>query len=525
MNPDRAKLNSAPRHWPTVVLAGIALLRIVIGWHFLYEGLTKLWDPSWSAAGYLRSSEWVLADLFHWMAATPSILEVVNFLNIWGLILIGAALMLGVLTRAASIAGILLLGLYYAAHPPLLGFEQGVAEGSYLLVNKNVVEMVALLLLAIIPGSGFGGIGGYLAAGLRRLGTNVRRAASSGDTPLHVEPEGLNRREVLTSLATLPVLGGFVYAVLKQRSAVSAEESNLQTQFVSAKPDATSGATVKIPQAQTLDQLKGPVPHAKLGDLDVARIILGGNLMNGFSHARDLKTYVSPLVKAYHTVDKVMETLWLAEQCGMNTLIINTEAGHRFVEEYQKRRVGNMQFIAQCSNKNVMDRINRAIDLGCKGAYLQMVGTYVEKNEYDSVAEKLDYIRQHGLVAGIGDHELEPIKKCVEKGIDVDYVMKTFHHDNYWSARPGEPENDNRYCNDREETIEFMKSFTKPWIAFKTLAAGAIHPRDGFRFAFEHGADFVCVGIYDFQVVEDANIAHDILYADLERTRPWRALA
>ena len=114
-------------------------------------------DPSWTAAGYLRSSRWLLADLFHWMADTPSVLHVVNLLNIWGLTLIGAALMLGVFTRAASVAGILLLGLYYVAHPPLVGFDQAIAEGSYLIVNKNVVEMVALLVLAITPGSGFAG--------------------------------------------------------------------------------------------------------------------------------------------------------------------------------------------------------------------------------------------------------------------------------------------------------------------------------------------------------------------------------
>jgi len=132
-------------------------------------------------------------------------------------------------------------------------------------------------------------------------------------------------------------------------------------------------------------------------------------------------------------------------------------------------------------------------------------------------------MRRNGLVAGIGSHFLAAIKKCAEQGIEPDFCMKTFHHDNYWSARPGEQQHDNRYCDDREETIEFMRSFQKPWIAFKVLAAGAIHPRDGFRFAFENGADFICVGVYDFQVVEDANIAHDILRADLKRQRPWRA--
>lgn len=514
---DRA---ASGRSWPTAALVAVAFLRIAIGWHFLYEGLVKLFAPSWTAAGYLRSADWLLADLFHWMANSPDVLRVVDLLNVWGLILIGAALMLGVFTRAAALGGAGLLALYYAAHPPLLGLQQGVAEGSYLVVNKNLVEMVALLVLAILPQSGFAGLGRYIAAAFRKIGKTARRAASAGETPLHVDPEGLSRREIVASLATLPAIGGFVFAFLSKRSRDTAEERALRAGLASTKPDAVSRPSVVIPEAQTLDQLKGKVPHAKLGDLDVARIILGGNLMNGFAHARDLM-YVSPLVKAYHSVDKVMETLWLAEQCGMNTLIINTEAGGRFVEEYHKRQVGKMQFIAQCTNKDIMGRINRAIDLGAKGAYLQMVSSFVDKGEFDAVAEKLDYLRQNGLVAGVGDHAIAPVKQCVDHGIVPDFVMKTFHHDNYWSARPGDQQKDNRFCDDHAETVEFMKTFDKPWIAFKALAAGSIHPRDGFRHAFENGADFVCVGVYDFQVVEDANIGYDILHAKLKRERPW----
>ena len=512
----------------TGVLVGIVVLRIVIGWHLFYEGFVKLLDPTWTAAGYLSSAEWLFADLFRSMTVRPEVLATVDFLNAWGLMFIGAGLILGIFTRAASWAGVLLLALYYVAHPPLPGMAQGVAEGSYLIVNKNVVELVALLVIAVAPFREFAGLGRYVARGSRRVVCVLRRALSSGETPVHVDPEGLSRRELIATCAKVPLFGALVYAVLKHGPATTAEETVLQTRFAagsSGNVDGVSGATARIPLAQTLDQLKDKVPQARLGHLSVSRIIPGSNLMNGFSHARDLKMYVSPLVKAYHTTEKVMETLWLAEQCGMNTLIINTEAGGHFIEEYRKRRVGTMQFIAQCRKENVRDRINRAIDLGVKGAYLQMVSTFVDEGQFDAVAENIDYLRRNGLVAGLGDHAIAPIKQCIEKGIDPDFVMKTLHHDNYWSARPGEPENDNRYCDDREETIEFMKSYEKPWIAFKVLAAGAIHPSDGFRFAFENGADFVCAGIYDFQVVEDANIAHEILRSTLTRERPWRATA
>ena len=504
---------------------GLLFLRILIGWHFLYEGLSKLFNPGWSAAGYLASSQWILSDLFHWMSQNPSVLGWVDFFNAWGLALIGAGLMLGVCTRAASLAGVALLLLYYLAHPPLIGIDSGaVAEGSYLVVNKTLVELGALLLLAIAPQSGFGGFGRFFGAALAKLSKLRRKVNLAGQAPLHQDPEGFSRRELIANLATLPVLGGFVYAVLKKHPPRSREEATLQASLASNRTDATTAPSVKIPQALSLDELKEKVPHAKLGNLEISRLILGGNLMNGYAHARDLM-YVSSLVSAYHTVDKVLETLWLAEQCGMNALVLNTHKGGHIIEEYEKRNVGKMHFIAQCNARDLIPRAQRAIDLGVKAAYIQSVEFLSDENKFDEIAAALDLMRSNGLVAGYGSHYLSAIKKCREQGIEPDFCMKTFHHLDYWSARPGEEERDNRYCDDGEETIEYMKDFDKPWIAFKALAAGSIHPKDGLRYAFQNGADFVSIGMYDFQVVEDANIVCGLLNADLKRDRPWRAMA
>jgi hypothetical protein len=68
-----------------------------------------------------------------------------------------------------------------------------------------------------------------------------------------------------------------------------------------------------------------------------------------------------------------------------------------------------------------------------------------------------------------------------------------------------------------------MRHLKQPWIAFKVFAAGAIQPRVGLKYAFENGADFVCAGMYDFQVVEDVNIALGVLNGKLDRQRPWCA--
>ena len=68
-----------------------------------------------------------------------------------------------------------------------------------------------------------------------------------------------------------------------------------------------------------------------------------------------------------------------------------------------------------------------------------------------------------------------------------------------------------------------MAGFQKPWIAFKVMAAGAIPPEKAFRFAFQGGADFICAGMFDFQVAEDVAIAKKVLAESLDRTRPWMA--
>ena len=160
-------------HWQEAVLV---LLRMGIGWHLLYEGLVKVLAPGWTSAPFLAESRWLLSGVFHWIAAHPAALWVVDALNVWGLVLIGLALLLGAFSRFAAVSGVLLLALYYVGSPPLVGLPASpAAEGSYLIVNKNLVE-VAALGVVFLTGSG-------LYAGLDRIihGLLRRKRLASGE--------------------------------------------------------------------------------------------------------------------------------------------------------------------------------------------------------------------------------------------------------------------------------------------------------------------------------------------------------
>jgi len=140
-----------PSYGPFRARALVAL-RIVIGWHFFYEGLAKITNPYWTAAGYLNESQGWFSGFFDSLATNPGTLAMVDAVNQWGLLLIGLALMVGVFERTAALAGALFLLFYYAAAPPWPGLEYGIPmEGSYLIVNKVLVEMFALLVIVGFP--------------------------------------------------------------------------------------------------------------------------------------------------------------------------------------------------------------------------------------------------------------------------------------------------------------------------------------------------------------------------------------
>jgi thiosulfate dehydrogenase (quinone) large subunit len=142
------------KKYSNIQLTMLVILRISIGWHFLYEGIVKISNPDWTSIGFLLDSKGIFEGLFQTMAANQGIVNVVNILNIWGLIIIGFSLIMGLLTRPALISGILLLALYYISHPPIIGAEYLLpSEGSYLFINKNLIELLAMSVLLVFPTS------------------------------------------------------------------------------------------------------------------------------------------------------------------------------------------------------------------------------------------------------------------------------------------------------------------------------------------------------------------------------------
>jgi hypothetical protein len=421
-------------------------------------------------------------------------------------------------------------------------------EGSYLGIDKNVVEFFGLAVLAAFSAGQYFGLDALIfrkkaqslkaaaktpaaAEAVARLLANKQEAmAKAPETvPEAAAPAavsvGPSRRELVSSLAGLPFLGAFSVALEHQQKWNSYERKNLM--------EAVSAPSAKTLNIASLSELKQTVPHGDIKGRKISRIILGGNLLCGNAHARDL-IYVDDLVKAYHTKDRIFSTMLLAEKCGINTVLTNPILAAT-IDEYWKRNIGKIQFISDCvaidytkhphqliPHQQYLDKISRAIDFGATACYIQgeTADWFIQTNRMDLLAETLEFVRKRNVLAGVGAHEIETVMAVVDAGISPDFWMKTLHHLNYWSAQNPE-RHDSVFCAKPDETVAFMAKLPQPWIAFKVLAAGAITPKEGFRFALEHGGDFMCVGMYDFQMVKDVNTAMDVMSSDLKRERPW----
>ncbi len=277
------------------------------------------------------------------------------------------------------------------------------------------------------------------------------------------------------------------------------------------------------------------LPSGKIGNVEISRLICGGNLISGYAHSRDL-IYLSSFLKNYFTDEKIMETWAACERWGINTMICYPEDRHA-MEVYQKYRDqgGRIQYLAQIAppKNDLTTAVQRAVDAGAAGAFLvgNLGDAWTRDGSTGLIGELISKIKGAKLLSGVAGHELRTPMTVEKAGIEPDFYMKTLHSTNYWSTRrPDQKQEvidnygiDNYWCMDPDDTIAFMKWVKRPWIAYKVLAAGAIPPQAGFRHAFENGADFAVVGMFDFQVAEDVRVACEVLSHPLDRMRPWLA--
>lgn len=277
--------------------------------------------------------------------------------------------------------------------------------------------------------------------------------------------------------------------------------------------------------------------QGKIGDVTVSRLLLGGNLLTHYTHSRDLQ-YVYNLCAHYNTDEKIVETLRLAEEHGVNTLVVHTVPRTMNVLKKYRRDGGKMQWII-CPTAPVKEdmseyrkQVEELAGEGTDAIYVWGVTAdkLVAEGKPELIGEAVELAKHYGVPSGVGAHDIRVVKECEERKIANDFYIKTFHHHHYPSApKPDEikgayNEDPGYWCANPDELIALMANVEKTWIAFKVMAAGAIPPKDAFQYVFESGADHVLAGMFDFEIAEDAGIARDAFAAAAgKRTRPWRS--
>ena len=277
----------------------------------------------------------------------------------------------------------------------------------------------------------------------------------------------------------------------------------------------------------------GELPKGRIGKLECTRLFCGGNLFSGFGHAGELH-YVDTLLRHYFTDDKIMDTLQLCEQGGINTAILRCdEQIVRVINRYRKERGGKIQWIAQTYPKpdNLKANIQIAIDNGavaafCMGGHAQDV--FVNPGKAELIGEVVAFIKQNGLVAGVGSHTLELPIISEQQKFNPDFYFKTFNSVGF-ATDNSHPDEDIKvsvegkvFSSDATRDVAaFMKGIKKPWIAFMVLGAGRVPPKEGFDLAFKSGADFLNVGMYDFQVQQNIAMIPEIVKRHEQRDRAW----
>jgi hypothetical protein len=212
-------------------------------------------------------------------------------------------------------------------------------------------------------------------------------------------------------------------------SAATMAGLSFQEQALSARTSGNKADSAEKPSNTAL-------PMGRIGKVKISRLMIGSNPFGGGAHSRDL-IYVGDLMKRYFTHEKIMDTLQLCEEKGINTSI-----GGKGVKRYNKERGGKLQAIGQLSPSvnDATGAAKRAVDAGYIGGYVwgKRAEDLVKSNRLDVIEKFISFLKKNGAIAGVGAHDWRVVAACEKAGIDVDFYFKTIHPDNYRSAYPKE---------------------------------------------------------------------------------------
>ena len=432
----------------------LQILRWLIGWHFLYEGVWKLLQPKgWSCFSYLDNAQGPLAALFKWMASQSWLVAIGDYAVMWGLVLIGLSLITGVLSRLAALFGILLMAMFYSAQPPepfATAFSG--ADGRFFLLERNAIESLGLLLVAVMPCWR-----GFL-------------------------------RTLVPGCVVLAVFSGLVWRHYRAKGFETVE--------------AVTSATVKVHEFTALSKLTEPIKErVDLAGVKISPLALGGDLMAGHAHARDL-IWTDEFMTRYHRGGSLERLTRYCSFCGINAAFAEPAFCAR-QRETAASVGGDLKFFANCATP---DDAALAKKSGAVSVYLRPERTdeLAKAGDEAGVKALVAELRKTGLPVGIGAEDVASVRFCVEKGVKPDYWVLAFHSLDYPAATMKVRCN-NIWCTDPVAAAAYMKTLPEPWVAIRVLAGGALDPVVAYRFARKYGATAAAVDLLDYRVVETVN--------------------
>jgi hypothetical protein len=240
------------------------------------------------------------------------------------------------------------------------------------------------------------------------------------------------------------------------------------------------------------------LPRIKLGDLEVPRLMMGGNPLSGFSHGSPERTRQ---MLDYFTTENAKKLLRRCEESGVSAVVLRAD-NHvvRLLHEYWNDG-GKLDWVAQTqSGMDPIRSIRHAAQFGAKAIYLHggTIEEYFERGEKDQVRRQLEAIKEVGLPAGVASHYPPYLLEIEEQHWPTDFYMVCMYHIEGYRGKLGLDQHEKFIPEHRAHALKAIRDLPKPCLAYKILAAGRLDPRAAYKEVFEgiKPTDGVVVGMF-----------------------------